>query len=100
MDGRSSRRIGETDNSRATFHGYVLWSTRSQTQDVIRPWRDGVFAPNGKAVVDKLNPDADWLSQNEAEEHAEGLARHHAAKSGNALLNDTKPEWKTAPYGG
>src|SRR6185437_14768727 len=53
MDERSSNRIGETDTSRAIFHGYDLWSTRLDTKDSMRIWRGGGSDPNGNEIKDE-----------------------------------------------
>lgn len=81
------------------FHGYVLLTTRIDGPDLGRPCRAAALAPGSDTFIkDELNSPV-WISQTEAEGHAERLARRRAAAKGFEIPTSDKPEWKAAPNG-
>lgn len=82
-------------SSRAEFFGYTLTTKRDEHSDVAggRWWRSEVYYGSNFPVPDAIAM-VPWISQTEAEKHAETTAREHAKAAGNELPGEAKPSWR------
>lgn len=88
MPNRSS-----SDASKATLGGYTLRAYRNSDPDQsgMRGWYSEVYDPFGHIIRDGVQP---WLSQTEAEEHAEQEARKHAEGAGDKIDKKLTADWE------